>query len=31
MPALAIYLWVLASRPSALKRYLRHPQLTGVL
>ena len=29
--AAAMYLLVLSQRPSVLKRYLRHPQLTGVL
>lgn len=29
--ALAVYLFVVANRPSVIKRLLRHPQLTGVL
>ena len=28
--AVAIYLFVVSARPSVVKRYLRHPQLTGV-
>lgn len=29
--ALGVYLFVVANRPSAVKRVLRHPQLTGLL
>jgi uncharacterized membrane protein len=29
--AVAVYLFVVANRPSGIKRLLRHPQLTGVL
>lgn len=29
--AIGIYLFVVANRPSALKRVLRHPQLTGLV